>query len=81
MMPESGTYTRSRVGQIRVVVAWVCAIAATAYAATGCIDPAWVGFGLHRAVFYMTAWPLAAANTANAVTLSSPLYLRELTLE
>ena len=46
---------------MRVVAAWVCAAAATAYASAGCIEPAWVGFGMRRGVFCMAALPLAAA--------------------
>lgn len=69
-MVENQTYTRSRVGQIRVVVAWVCAMAATVYAAAGCIDPAWVGFGQRHQVFYLTALPLAAAALVHVYLVS-----------
>ena len=64
-MAETRAYRRTRVGQVRLVIAWLCTIGAVAYCTLGLVNPAWVGLAGNRGIVYMTAPALLLAATAH----------------
>jgi len=60
-MPETPSTSRSAVGRVRVIIAWLCTVGAIVWAAAGFIDLRLVGMENNSAAFHLVAPALVIA--------------------